>query len=66
MMPLIYRGYTINYTPRPIPAYRQPNALNWRRQMTGKSFQPTSTSQYIPMYCPPRTLNWRFQIQAGM
>lgn len=65
-MQLIYRGYTINYTPRPIQAYRQPNALNWRWQIPGESFQSTSTSQCIPMYCPPRALNWRFQMQAGM
>jgi hypothetical protein len=65
-MKLIYRGYTVDYTPRPIQAYRQPNALNWRWKMNAESFQPTSTSQYIPMYCPPRALNWRFQMQTGM
>ena len=29
-MQLIYRGYTIDYTPRPAQPYARPRALNWR------------------------------------
>ena len=63
-MQLIYRGYTVNYIPRPVQTYRKPNALNWRWQGFCENVQ--SAPQPIKRYCPPRALNWRFQMQTGM
>ncbi|HEY9600294.1 MAG TPA: hypothetical protein V6C85_01700 [Allocoleopsis sp.] len=63
-MKLIYRGYIFNYTPRPLPTYRKPQALNWRWLPPGESMQcvPHSTQRYGP----PRALNWRFQVPMEM
>jgi hypothetical protein len=58
-MKLIYRAQSYDYTPRPVPPYRKPRAINWRFQVG------CETSEGIPRPVPPyrkaRAINWRFQ-----
>jgi len=63
-MQLIYRGYTIDYTPRPTQPYSRPRALNWRWHSPDETFE--STPRPVHSYSRPRALNWRFDIQSGI
>lgn len=63
-MKLIYRGYTFDYSPRPIQPYRKPNALNWRWQAPGEIFE--SNPRPVQQYRQPRALNWRFKLQEDL
>lgn len=58
-MKLIYRALQIEITPRPIPPYVKPHAINWRFQPPGEKFE--TTPRPISPYVKPRAINWRFQ-----
>lgn len=62
-MKLIYRAQIYEYTPRPIPAYVKPRAINWRFQPAGEKFE--CTPRPIPAYVKPQAMNWRLQLAAN-
>ncbi|MFB2896187.1 hypothetical protein ACE1CI_25025 [Aerosakkonemataceae cyanobacterium BLCC-F50] len=62
-MQLIYRGHTYNYTPAAPKAYVKPRALNWRYQVAGETYEPTSESI---KYVKPRAINWRYQMSLAI
>lgn len=63
-MKLIYRGHIYDYTPAPVPPYRQPRALNWRYHHPGEQYECTPAP--IQPYRQPRALNWRYQFSADI
>jgi hypothetical protein len=54
-MKLIYRATTINHQPQSLPAYRQPNSINWRYRQAGQIFNEMTEQ---PVYHQPRAINW--------
>lgn len=62
-MKLIYRAATINFEPQALPAYRQPHAINWRYQVPGESYEPTTPIKQS--YSFPKAINWRWQVTAS-
>lgn len=61
-MKLIYRALIIETTPRPIPTYVKPSAINWRFQPSGERFE--LAPRPVQPYVKPRAINWRFQPSA--
>lgn len=58
-MKLIYRGSIFEFEPQSLPAYRHPHTINWRYQVPGQSYEPTT--RIIQPYFSPKTINWRYQ-----
>ena len=61
-MKFFYNGHTFEYTPRPIPVYVKPRAINWRFQPPGEKFK--CTPRPVPEYIKPKAMNWRFELAA--